>query len=368
MEFSGKETIPIKGTSYVFDLRVIETKELVFWYENPREPLPVAFQNKTNRFQLYLEFFRNNENVNRLLSEIEFEGGVQQPLFVKEKLVGADKGKYEVFDGNSRLAAILFLAKKNEIKWCKIKCRIAPDNLKVDDLEHHIIKLHGGKPPIGDWGPERRVRNMIRLKKKGWTSKRIADEFQGDETENSVNKKLLAHRLLVSLPPEARKNKWSILEVISSGPKFEKLEKKPAHKKLLLEAIKRPNQAGATQGQLRDYLDVFLKTPIRKLKKWIKNEELGKIADRRSMRKASSRATIEKRVQEDSAIRSTIATTLKKANLLLVRLHQDLNKGSREKILAKVSITEINVKMGQLETHIKNIVTRWTNLKTNKAT
>lgn len=362
MEFSGKETIPIKGTSYVFDLRLIETKELLFWYENPREPLPDALQNKTNKFQLYLDFFRNNENVNRLISEIQFEGGVQQPLFVKEKLVGADKGKYEVFDGNSRLAAILFLAKKNEIKWCRMKCRVAPDNLKVDDLEHHIIKLHGGKPPIGDWGPERRVRNMIRLKKKGWTPKRIADEFLGDETEKSVKEKLLAHKLLMSLPLEARKNKWSILEVISSGQNFAKLGEKPAHKKLLLEAIKKPNQAGATQGELRDYLNVFLKTPIRKLKKWIKNDELGKIADRRSTRKASSRTSSEKRVQEISASRSTIATTLKKANAFLVRLHQDLNEGSREKILAKVNTRQISLKLGLLNTHVENIKTRWRKL------
>jgi len=367
MEFSGKETIPIRGTNYVFDLRILEPKNLTFWYENPREPLPHEFKSKRNRFLLYLDYFKKNDNVIRLISEIEFEGGVQQPIFVKEKSSGPEKGLFEVFDGNSRLAAILLLAKKNEIKWSKLKCRIAPENLTDDDLDHHINKLHGGKSPSWGWEADSRVNNMIRLRKKGWSFRDIAAEFPGDETEKSVKGKFLAHKLFSRLPEETRKRKWSICEAISKGPKFQNLEKKPAHKRLLFEVIQLPNQAGATQGQLRDYLDVFLKTPIRKLRKWIKNDELGKIADQRKKRQASSRTTSEKRVREDSASRSTVATTLKKANSLLVRLHEDLNNGSRDKILAKVSIAEINVKMGLLKTHVKNIVTRWTKLKTNKA-
>lgn len=363
MEFTGKETIPINGTSYVFDLKVLELDDLIFWYENPREPLPDLFRSKKNKFELYLNYFKENDNVSRLISEIQFEGGVQQPLFVKEKLSGPDKGKYEVFDGNSRLAAILFLAKKNEVKWCKIKCRIAPNELKDDDLEHHIIKLHGGKSPIRDWAPERRVENMIRLKKKGWTAKRIAEEFHGDETEKSVKEKLLAHKLLLSLPPESRKNKWSVLEAISKGPKFAKLEKKPAHKKLLLEAIKRPNQAGATQGQLRDYLDSFLKTPIKKLKRWISQEELFKIVDGRSNKRGPVRSSIGNENKEEKKARSTIATTLKKANVQLVKAHNDLNKDSKNKILAKVSIREIDLKIASLKTHVENIDQRWRSLK-----
>ena len=368
MEFSGKETIPIRGTNYVFDLRILEPKNLTFWYENPREPLPDEFKGKRNKFSLYLDYFKKNHNVIRLISEIEFEGGVQQPIFVKEKSSGPEKGRFEVFDGNSRLAAILLLARKNEIKWSKLKCRIAPEDLTEDDLDHHINKLHGGKSPSWGWEPDSRVNNMIRLKKKGWSFKDIAAEFPGDETEKSVKESLLAHRLFSSLPEETRKRKWSICEAISKGPKFQNLEKKPAHKRLLFEAIQKPNQGGATQGQLRDYLDTFLKTPIRKLRKWIKNNELGKIAVQRSMGKASSRTTSEKRVQEDTASRSTIVTTLKKANGLLVRLHQELNKGTREKILAKVSVTEINLKLGWLKTHVKNIETRWNKLKTNKVT
>lgn len=62
------------------------------------------------------------EHVRVLILDIQLNGGLIDPLIVRE-------GSYEVLEGNSRLAAYRALAKRDPIKWARLRCTLLPRDL-----------------------------------------------------------------------------------------------------------------------------------------------------------------------------------------------------------------------------------------------
>ncbi len=97
--------------------------------------------------------------------------------------------EWVVIEGNSRLAALKTLAKKEPAKWGEIKCRVLPEEVTEDDIfsilgEYHII---GRK----DWSPYEQAGYLYRRNKMHKISvDRISSEL-------GLSRKVLNHLLLV---------------------------------------------------------------------------------------------------------------------------------------------------------------------------
>jgi DNA-binding transcriptional MerR regulator len=100
----------------------LEHERLRFFAENPRVynllnaggRLPTQDEIQAKLLEL--------EHVRVLILDIQLNGGLIDPLIVRE-------GSYEVLEGNSRLAAYRTLAKRDPIKWAKVRCTLLPEDL-----------------------------------------------------------------------------------------------------------------------------------------------------------------------------------------------------------------------------------------------
>ena len=119
-------------------------EKLVFYPENPRIYQIVYADNNELTQEQIQEVLGKQDHVRRLAQAIEANGGLIDPLWVRD-------GDNTVFEGNSRLAAYRLLSNKNAIKWAKIKCRVLPKDITGEDIfsllsQYHVI---GRK----DWSP-----------------------------------------------------------------------------------------------------------------------------------------------------------------------------------------------------------------------
>ena len=118
--------------------------DLRFYADNPRiyslicaeddEPSQTEIQERLSRM----------DHVKKLVQSIEANGGVTDPLIVRD-------GDLTVLEGNSRLAAYRLLSAKDPIRWGEVKVRLLPEDIEEDLVfallgEYHII---GRK----DWAP-----------------------------------------------------------------------------------------------------------------------------------------------------------------------------------------------------------------------
>ncbi|MFC2016986.1 hypothetical protein ACFLUD_01060 [Chloroflexota bacterium] len=133
----GKREIP-------YIARMIKHEELVFYPENPRIYQIVYSDDDEPTQEKIQEVLGKQDYVRRLTQAIEANGGLIDPLWVRD-------GDNTVFEGNSRLAAYRLLARRDAIRWAKIKCRVLPKDITGDDIfsllsQYHVI---GRK----DWSP-----------------------------------------------------------------------------------------------------------------------------------------------------------------------------------------------------------------------
>ena len=90
------------------------------------------------------ECLQDMEHVKELRDDIEENGGLIEPLYVKEATL-------EVVEGNSRLAAYRMLADKNAVKWELVKCALLPKEVNDSAIASLLGQLHlKGKK---DWRP-----------------------------------------------------------------------------------------------------------------------------------------------------------------------------------------------------------------------
>ena len=86
----------------------------------------------------------NMEHVKELIQDIRRNGGLLDPIIVRE-------GTLEVLEGNSRLAAYRALAKDDPVKWAFIKCTVLPPDIEESLVFGLLGQYHikGRK----DWAP-----------------------------------------------------------------------------------------------------------------------------------------------------------------------------------------------------------------------
>lgn len=121
----------------------VPVRDLLFYVDNPRVYSMLHNDGEAPTQEDIEEHMLGMEHVKELRQSIE-QVGLIDPLIVRDE-------DFVVLEGNSRLAAYRKLAKKDPIKWGKVKCKILPADIDNDTIiiilgQYHIV---GRK----DWSP-----------------------------------------------------------------------------------------------------------------------------------------------------------------------------------------------------------------------
>lgn len=140
----AKENLTIGKKDYEVEIIELNQADLKFYPENPRVYSVLNINGEESSQDEIEEYMCNMEHVKQLKVSIESNGGLIDPLIVRD-------GDYTVLEGNSRLAAYRLLCKIDAVTWGKVKCKLLPSN--IDDSA--IFALLGQYHIIGrkDWDP-----------------------------------------------------------------------------------------------------------------------------------------------------------------------------------------------------------------------
>jgi len=134
----------------------VDHKQLQFYADNPRIYSLVRSDGQTPTQEEIYQKLLKEEHVKALIHDIADNGGLIDPLIVRDK-------DFVVLEGNSRLAAYKFLASKDPIKWAHVKCTILPSNID----ERLVFALLGQYHVKGkrDWVPYEKAGFLYRRHK-----------------------------------------------------------------------------------------------------------------------------------------------------------------------------------------------------------
>lgn len=138
------DTILIRGNNIPVQNTELEHTKLKFWPDNPRVYSAIRGDGAVPTQEEIQEHLLKMEHVKALIYDIELNGGLIEPLIVRD-------GSFDVVEGNSRLAAWRALAKKQPLKWAYVKSTLLP----CDIDESLIFALLGQYHIKGrkDWVP-----------------------------------------------------------------------------------------------------------------------------------------------------------------------------------------------------------------------
>lgn len=139
-----EEKLTLRGEEITVQVGTMHQVDLQFYLENPRLYSFVRADDTEPSQEDIEEALIKKEHVRQLIKSIESNGGLIDPVIV----LGDSN---VVIEGNSRLAAYRVLAKKDAIKWGRIKVKVLPNEIPESSVfallgEYHII----GKT---DWAP-----------------------------------------------------------------------------------------------------------------------------------------------------------------------------------------------------------------------
>ena len=168
-------TTPINGRDVPYIVDILDTDDLRFWEDNPRVYAVVqgnpefATATRERRQKIIFQQMLKEDSTARAKEGMERHGGLQEPLIV-------DLRGNIVIEGNSRLAAALKLAEKDESHWGALECKCYND-ITEDEKIALLNQMHiQGKV---QWTPYAKAATYYRQWKKRhedqrWTQKHIA--------------------------------------------------------------------------------------------------------------------------------------------------------------------------------------------------
>ena len=157
----GGQKIPIKRGELM-------QSDLKYWPLNPRiYSIVHASEDQLDQDEIQLEL-QKRDHVKELIRDIKHHGGLIDPIVVLDK-------KLFVIEGNSRLAAIRFLAPKGLKKFSKIPCVILPATVEEKQIYSYLNQQHiKGK---SQWSPYEQAGVVYRLVGAGWDFKVLSEEL-----------------------------------------------------------------------------------------------------------------------------------------------------------------------------------------------
>lgn len=118
----NNKTITISGVDYKLDAREIAVSDLKFYPQNPRVYSVLNVEDQEPTQGEILQVMKGLESVKALKEDIKNNGGLTDPLVVRD-------GDFVVLEGNSRLAAYNILCEIDPIKWEKLDVTFCPQIL-----------------------------------------------------------------------------------------------------------------------------------------------------------------------------------------------------------------------------------------------
>lgn len=222
------ENLTIGKKDYLVTITELNQADLLFYTENPRvySTLNVAGGEPTQ--EEIEEHMCNLDHVKQLKVSIESNGGLIDPLIVRD-------GDFTVLEGNSRLAAYRLLCKTDAIKWGKVKCKVLPAD--IDDAA--IFALLGQYHIIGrkDWDPFEQANYLYRRHQQT----RLPIEYMAQELGISAQKATAMINVISFMIEHGDLNKrnWSHYEEYLKNAGIKKYrETNPDMDETIVEAIK----------------------------------------------------------------------------------------------------------------------------------
>lgn len=147
------EKLTIGKKEFQVLIKELPQATLKFYEENPRVYSIVNATGYSPTQEEIESVMVNMDHVKELRNSIESNGGLIDPLIVRD-------GDFTVLEGNSRLAAYRILCQKKPIEWGMVKCKILPSD--IDDSS--IFALLGQYHIIGrkDWEPFEQANYLFR--------------------------------------------------------------------------------------------------------------------------------------------------------------------------------------------------------------
>lgn len=254
------DSITINGKEIPIKVGVIEQEKLKFYPENPRIYSIIYAGEKTPSQEEIEERLSAKEYVNVLVQSIKANGGLTDPLIVRG-------GDFVVLEGNSRLAAYRILAKKEPIKWGKVKCKILPKDIS-DDL---IFTLLGEYHIIGrtDWQPYEQAGYLYRRHKLQGIPLEVM------QNELGLRKSEISHLIEVYLfmvkHNDTDINRWSYYEEYHKSNQIKKIRDEiPKFDEIIVNKIKTGEIAKAID--VREKLIPITKASPKIIKKFVSGQ------------------------------------------------------------------------------------------------
>jgi tRNA-binding EMAP/Myf-like protein len=242
-------TLLIRGKNIPVQHMELEHAKLRFWHDNPRVYSAIRGNGDVPTQEEIQEHLLKMEHVKALIYDIELNGGLIEPLIVRD-------GTFDVVEGNSRLAAWRALAKKQPLKWGYVKSTLLPSDID----ESLIFALLGQYHIKGrkDWVPYEQAGFLYRRYKQhneqydtlaieiGMSSKKVKHlvqtyEFMVDHDQEDISR-------------------WSYFDEYLKSGKIKKARKQfPELDKLVVKKIDSGEIARAVD--LREQLPVICTAP-----------------------------------------------------------------------------------------------------------
>ena len=222
------ENLTIGKKDYAVKITELNQADLLFYTENPRVYSTLNVAGGEPSQDEIEEHMCNLEHVKQLKVSIDSNGGLIDPLIVRD-------GDFTVLEGNSRLAAYRLLCKIDAIKWGKVKCKVLPADIDDDAIfallgQYHII---GRK----DWDPFEQANYLYRRHQQT----RLPIEYMAQELGISKQKAINMINVITFMieNDDLNKRNWSYYEEYLKNSGIKKYrETNPDLNETIAEAIK----------------------------------------------------------------------------------------------------------------------------------
>ncbi|MFC1584002.1 ParB N-terminal domain-containing protein [Fibrobacterota bacterium] len=277
----GEGSLTLKGQEIKVTYCQLKHNDLQFYPENPRIYSIVCTETKQPSQKEIQKRLIELEHVRQLVQSIRQNGGLIDPLIVRRS-----DDYYVVLEGNSRLAAYRLLAKKDPIKWAKVKCCILSD----DVTENQIFALLGEYHIVGkkDWAPFEQAGYLYRRQK----NQSVSSDQMGKElglSTKKVNHLISVYRFMVDKGEEDLQ-RWSYYDEYLKSQKVARERKKtPKLDDIIVKKVKSGEISKAIE--MRDKVVKIVEAGGKTLKKFTETPNSLEISYERAVARGATNHT-----------------------------------------------------------------------------
>lgn len=250
-------SIRIRGRDVPTETRDIDQAKLRFYVDNPRIYSLVRANGHVPDQEEILEQLLGHEHVCVLKEDIVANSGLMDPLIVRD-------GDMVVLEGNSRLAACRFLARRDPLRWTKVRCTVLP----ADVDERLVFALLGQYHLKGkkDWAPYEKAGFLYRRHKEhGVELSTVAEELGVSVREA---KHLIAVYDFMFDRGDTDRERWSYYDEYLKSTKIKKAREEHAGLDAFVVAQVKSGAIPKAM-ELRDKLPTICAGPPKVLKRYV---------------------------------------------------------------------------------------------------